>query len=206
METEKKLILVLPELCTGCKSCEYSCAVEHSKSKDRYFATLEKPSPIPRIRVLLVDSYTVPMRCQHCSDAPCLAVCPTKAISQTPEGFILINDNRCIGCFMCAEACPFGAIKIHPELKIAVKCDFCVDRVRAGLLPACVEACPTGALKFGTINELMSTVASKKAKEMLKRLASEGITSVFAKATQTKIEETISPTTLREMYQSVGWV
>jgi carbon-monoxide dehydrogenase iron sulfur subunit len=206
MQVEKRIILILPELCTGCKSCEYACAVEHSKSKDAYLAPLEIPAPIPRIRVLLADGYTVPMRCQHCSDAPCMAVCPTKAISQSPEGFILIDDKRCIGCFMCAEACPFGAIRIHPELKIAVKCDFCVDRVRQGLLPACVEACPTTALRFGTLEELMSTVASEKAREMLKRLAAEGVTSVFARAPREEAKELVSLATLRGMYQSVGWV
>ncbi|NAZ24183.1 MAG: 4Fe-4S dicluster domain-containing protein [Thermofilum sp.] len=185
MKTEKKLIVVNPKLCIGCKSCEIACAVEHSKSKDIYYASLETPSPIQRIRVLLKDSYNMPVRCQHCPDPPCLAVCPTKAIFQTPEGFVLINDSLCTGCGLCVDACPVGAIQMHPELKIAVKCDFCVDRVRAGLLPACVEACPTGALQFGTLDELRSKARAP---------------------TRTKFEETISPNTLREMYKTVGWV
>jgi carbon-monoxide dehydrogenase iron sulfur subunit len=185
MKTEKKLIIAHPGLCTGCKSCEIACAVEHSKSKDIYFASLETPSPIQRIRVLLKDSYSMPVRCQHCPDPPCLAACPTKAIFQTPEGFVLINDSRCIGCGSCVDVCPVGAIQIHPELKIAIKCDFCVDRVRAGLLPACVEACPTGALQFGTLDELRSKARAP---------------------TRTKMEETISPKILREMLQTVGWV
>ncbi len=200
-------ILVSPELCTGCKSCEIECAVEHSRSKSVYFAHLETPPPIPRVRVRAVDRYSVPMGCRHCADAPCMAVCPTKAISRSAEGFVLIDSARCIGCLMCAEACPYRAIRFDPALRVAVKCDFCVDRVRRGMRPACVEACPTTALRFGPLETLMSEVAGAKAKELLKKLSSKArVLLAPARAEEGAGETPMSPAAVREMYRSAGWV
>lgn len=199
-------ILILPELCTGCKSCEIACAVEHSKTKCIYSAHLEEPRPVPRIRVLLADNYAVPMRCQHCADAPCVAVCPTKALFRSPEGFVLLESAKCIGCLMCAQACPFGAIRLDSALRVAVKCDFCFERVRKGKVPACAEACPTGALRFGTLEELMARVAGVKAREVLKRLSSEtGIPAVKLER-ERGVETPMSPSVIREMYKGAGWV
>jgi len=201
-------ILVSPELCTGCKSCEIACAVEHSRSKSVYFAHLETPPPISRVRVRAVRArYSVPMMCKHCADAPCMAACPTKAISRSAEGFILIDSARCIGCLMCAKACPFGAIRFDPALRVAVKCDFCVDRVRRGMRPACVEACPTTALRFGPLETLMSEVAGAKAKELLKKLSSEArVLLAPARAEEGVGGTPMSPAAVREMYRSAGWV
>jgi len=157
------IVYVDPRKCMGCRSCEIACAVEHSVTKSIYTAHLEKPTPIPRIRVILGDDLYVPMRCQHCRDPPCMAVCPTKAISKTDEGFVVVDPLKCIGCTMCALACPFGHPRFASE-KYMVKCDFCVDRVRRGQLPACVEACPTGALIFGKIEDVMRYVAEERAR------------------------------------------
>lgn len=190
----------------GCKSCEFACAVEHSRSKSRYTAHLEEPRPVPRVRVLAVDGYSVPMRCQHCSDPPCLAVCPTRAISRTPEGIVLIDSSRCIGCLMCAEACPFGAVRLDPALRVAVKCDFCYDRLKRGEKPACVEACPTGALRFGTLEELMSSVASSKAREMLKRLSSEGVVVLLGAGREEARDSPVTLSHVHSLYGGAGWV
>ncbi|MEM4852838.1 MAG: 4Fe-4S dicluster domain-containing protein [Thermofilum sp.] len=203
---EQLFILVLPELCTGCKSCEIACAVERSRTKCIYTAHLEEPRPVPRIRVLLADGYSVPMRCQHCADAPCMAVCPTKAISRSPEGFILLDSAKCIGCLMCARACPFGAVRLDTALRVAVKCDFCFERVRQGRQPACAEACPTRALRFGTLEELMAQVAGAKAREVLKRLSSEAGILVAKPERERGVETPMSPAFVREMYRGAGWV
>lgn len=208
MSLQEQFIMVLPDLCMGCKSCYIACAVEHSQSKSIYTAPFETPPPIGRIRVLSVEDFYVPMRCQHCKDAPCMAVCPSGAISRSEEGFVLLNQQKCIGCFMCAVACPFGHPKIDPHTSKAVKCDFCYQRVRNGRQPACVEACPTGALRFGNLNELMERVAKEKAELMLKGLGQvQGRVVVVSPGRMG--EKEVSPqmkiSDFRSMYKSVGW-
>lgn len=205
---EELIILVDPERCMGCRSCEIACAVEHSESKSIYGAPFERPLPIPRVRILVVPPYNVPMRCQHCKEPPCMAVCPTKAIDKTPEGFVVLNPERCIGCLMCALACPFGHPKYSAELRVVVKCDFCVDRLRRGLEPACVEACPTGALRFGTVEELMREVAEEKARRMISGLeAAPGRILVLPGAE--RVEEAAPPpvkvSDVHKMYSRVRW-
>lgn len=200
-------IMVIPELCMGCKSCEIACAVEHSKTKSIYTAPFETPPPIARIRILAVDNYYVPMRCQHCKDAPCMAVCPTSAISRTEDGFVVLNQQKCIGCLMCATACPFGHPKIDSYTRTVVKCDFCYERIHKGVLPACVEACPTSALRFGTLDELMEKIAAEKAEAMLKGMGKmPGHVIVFsAEQMGEKKEPQMKVSDVRSMYGNVRW-
>lgn len=165
---ETLVIFVDPEKCMGCKSCELACATEHSLSKVLFNAILERPLPKCRIRVVTVNGLLhVPMRCQHCKDAPCMNVCPTKALERTAEGYIILSPEKCIGCVMCVLACPFGHPLYDPNTKTIVKCDFCIERIRANKLPACVEACPTGALKFGRLEEFLEELSITKAKELI---------------------------------------
>jgi len=94
-----------------------------------------------------------PVRCMHCTDAPCVRVCPTGALFHHPDGFTAYDESRCNGCGYCTQFCPYGV----PHLKDgslwgkgqSTKCTFCQDRVTNGLEPACAKACPTGAIKFG---------------------------------------------------------
>jgi Fe-S-cluster-containing dehydrogenase component len=93
------------------------------------------------------------LSCLHCEDAPCLMNCPTCAISKDDAGVVSINRDLCIGCHSCELNCPFGAPKFAEDLRMA-KCDFCHDRVEAGLEPACVRVCSTRALNFGPLEQL----------------------------------------------------
>jgi Fe-S-cluster-containing dehydrogenase component len=61
---------------------------------------------------------------------------------------VYVDQDRCLGCLMCAAACPFGVISMHPARGVALKCDGCRDRAYRGEPPACVEACTTGALRL----------------------------------------------------------
>jgi carbon-monoxide dehydrogenase iron sulfur subunit len=147
-------LFVRPELCTGCKTCELACAIEHSRSKNLFGALLEAPRPHTRIYVEAVmrshfDVRKMPMTCRHCDPAPCIAACIPQAMHRSAEDVVtnVGGEHACIACGMCVMMCPFGMIgrAQAPDGKImALKCDLCPDLD----LPACVTACPTGALVF----------------------------------------------------------
>lgn len=160
-----KTVFVHPERCIGCKQCEAACAVAHSQSKNLFLSVFESPAPKPRIHVEpgLTMSTAFPNQCRHCSPSPCLGVCPTAAVHRATDfpDIILIEARKCIACGMCAMVCPFDVITYFPSMaapekaSVAIKCDHCIERQRAGDVPACVEACKTVALEFGEINELV---------------------------------------------------
>jgi carbon-monoxide dehydrogenase iron sulfur subunit len=160
-----KRLFVRPELCTGCKTCELACAVEHSRSKNLLGAMLESPPPHSRLYVEAAitspfEILKMPMTCRHCDPAPCIAACIPQAMHRTPDD-VVINvggKHECIACGMCVMMCPFGMIARAPAFDgltatgsrvMALKCDLCPDRD----VPACVAACPTGAIVFAEGDE-----------------------------------------------------
>ena len=164
----KKMLVVFTEKCLGCRSCELACAVEHSGSGDLIKALEEDPLPQYRVRVETAAGLTIPLQCRHCEDAPCVAVCPTRALEKPdPDSPVILKEELCIGCKWCILVCPFGVIKIRRDGKGIIKCDFCQRRMEEGKQPACVEACPTGALTFVEIEK----IGKQKRKEFLVTLA-----------------------------------
>jgi len=144
-----------------------ACAVAHSGTGVLEEAVTELPKPQRRVTVEAAGEFAVPLQCRHCEDAPCIAVCPTRAIyRQNPESPVLINAALCIGCKFCIMVCPFGAIDQSSDGKALVKCDLCIERTKAGKVPACVEACPTKALKLTTEKELTTGRRKLTAKEL----------------------------------------
>jgi carbon-monoxide dehydrogenase iron sulfur subunit len=140
-----KEIFVRLDRCVGCRSCEMACAVEHSASKSLYIAVSEKPMPLRRLFVEVAEGQKMPLVCRHCQDAPCVAVCSSRAMQQDPlTGAVDRDAEKCVGCWMCAMVCPYGVITQQKGTRVAVKCDLCGFRE----LPACVEACPTHTLVF----------------------------------------------------------
>jgi len=121
----------------------------------------------------------IPTPCQQCQNPPCVNVCPVGATFSTPEGTVLIDQDRCIGCRICMAACPYdrrffawGDPPIPPESHLAhyspetqvpaqrgtvMKCDFCPDMARAGTLPFCIQACPNDAIYYGDLEEDIAT-------------------------------------------------
>lgn len=137
-------LYVVPSRCTGCRSCEMACAVEHSQSKSIFGAITETPQPRRRIYVEAVEGQAVPVACRHCDEALCLNACIAGAISRDERGFVRIDFSRCVGCNSCIMLCPFGVIQKDETRHVALKCDACPDLAS----PACVTACPTDALRF----------------------------------------------------------
>ncbi|MDP2646206.1 MAG: 4Fe-4S dicluster domain-containing protein [Desulfobacterales bacterium] len=114
--------------------------------------------------------------CNHCEKPPCVRVCPTRATFKRPDGIVLMDYHRCIGCRFCMAACPYGARSfnfrdprpfihnVNPEFPtrmkgVVEKCNFCAERLAAGNQPACVEA-SKGALVFGDLGDPDSNVRS----------------------------------------------
>jgi len=113
--------------------------------------------------------------CNHCDNPPCVRVCPVKATFKRPDGVVMQDLHRCIGCKFCVVACPYGARSynwlppkpfiqdVNPEFPIRTagvveKCTFCYERLDRGLPPLCVEA-SDGAILFGDLNDPESPVS-----------------------------------------------
>ena len=107
-----------------------------------------------------------PKSCLHCEDAPCVTVCPTGAsYKRVEDGIVLVNESDCIGCGLCAWACPYGAREMDAAEGVMKKCTLCVDRIYNESLPevdrtpACVRTCPAGARHFGDLSDPASDVS-----------------------------------------------
>ena len=129
-----KQLVVKPEKCIGCRTCELVCSFGHYQQFNPRLAN---------ITVLEYEAATlaVPVVCQQCEDASCMKVCPVKAIRRDENGACVINYDKCIGCKMCRSACPLGNMSYSTIVKKVFKCDLC------GGDPKCVKYCPGGALE-----------------------------------------------------------
>jgi Fe-S-cluster-containing hydrogenase component 2 len=130
-----KKLTVIPEQCSGCGICELVCAIEHFGVNNPKKAAIRvlNTYPHPVVRMPIVWS--------QCRVPSCAKVCPTDAL-QWVDGIVQLDEEDCICCYKCVEACPFGAIYAHGDCDLPIKCDMC------GGDPKCVEKCPTGALRL----------------------------------------------------------
>jgi len=136
--------------CIGCHACTVACKTEHQIPVGQF-----------RTWVKYVDTGAYPattrdfgvMRCNHCTDAPCVRVCPTKSLFKRADGIVDFDSERCIGCKSCMQACPYDAIYIDENTHTAAKCNFCAHRVDQGLEPACVVVCPTHSIWVGDLDD-----------------------------------------------------
>jgi len=105
--------------------------------------------------------------CNHCTQAACVEVCPSGALSYNGLGFVQYDQTKCTGCGYCAEFCPFGIPQMEQGtvngVAIMNKCTFCQDRVAQGLPTACSAACTTGAILFGKRADLIATAENRVA-------------------------------------------
>jgi carbon-monoxide dehydrogenase iron sulfur subunit len=164
-----KHITVDIERCLGCHTCELACAIAHSQSQDIVAMMLAGENPGYRIHVEHYGPRSIPLSCQHCEEAACELSCPTGAVRRLAPGKpVLVDEQRCIGCSMCVQACPFGVMAMKPGGKVSLKCDLCIARLAQGLEPACASACPTGALHLEE-EEISSKQKRQRAVEKLAR-------------------------------------
>lgn len=148
-------ILIDTTRCKYCRKCIEACAGEH---QDRYPGTNYTHVNLTYPRGKDGGALSIPMRCLHCSDPPCVTVCEGNALEQTPEGAVRWQADNCVGCLSCISVCPFQQSLQYQSSPVSVfKCDMCYDRIAEGSLPACVQACQAighNALSFGKLEEI----------------------------------------------------
>jgi anaerobic carbon-monoxide dehydrogenase iron sulfur subunit len=137
------LVRFIPKNCMACKSCELACALRHSASGDINIAICEYPRPFSRLSIVHSDGKLHLITCVHCKHPKCIEVCKASAITKDGDGIVTINEESCVGCLECVEACPFEAIQARDHE--AVKCDLCGGAAEL----SCVLACKSGALIYG---------------------------------------------------------
>jgi tetrathionate reductase subunit B len=181
--------------CIGCRACTVACKSENNVSLGRFRAVIQEKTigTFPNTKKIFL-----PLMCNHCEGnekdgiPPCVKACPEYpgerakfkttdgktiryrkgATYKRPDGLILIDVEKCIGCGKCIDACPYGVRSFNPFVKAgadpaeqaADKCDMCVHRLDNGLEPSCVNTCQGRARIFGDLNDPDSAV-SKLVKE-----------------------------------------
>jgi len=164
--------------CIGCNTCTVACKIKNATPPGVQWCRVlsREVGKYPDVRVTNMF-----MRCMHCKNPPCLQACPTGAIYKRPDSIVAVDSNKCKGYRYCETACPYGALNFVKEIKpyssefgftlfekvgyvghkagVVEKCNFCMDRVDAGLEPACVGACPTRTLQFGDLDNPNSEVS-----------------------------------------------
>ena len=171
--------------CDGCRYCTEACQTTHFLPKEMEWIKVYNVKDSNGNRLFM------PRLCMLCENPPCLKVCPVAATFKNPEGIILVDQDRCIGCRLCMAACPYEARYFNfsepprpsgpardpmPEFPVPQrrgtvgKCVLCVHYVQEGRLPACVNACPMDALYIADLNTRVMTNRSGETYEMSRYL------------------------------------
>ena len=138
-----KRVYVNEKWCLGCHLCEYYCAFANSGEKDMVKA-LTNLQIHPRIQIEEANGISFAVSCRHCDEPLCVKGCITGALTKK-DGVIVIDKDKCVGCYTCILSCPYGAIS-HSETGAIQKCELCTKN--AGGVPQCVKGCPNGAIVF----------------------------------------------------------
>ncbi len=177
-------VLVDCTWCVGCRSCEKACNAENKELDHRAPDVFEDKTVFEQKRRMDHNAYTVVNRhqdpddpgkssyakiqCMHCLYPACVSACIVGALSTEPDGPVVYDASKCIGCRYCMAACPFQvpayeySNTLTPEVR---KCTFCFQtRLSKGKIPACVESCPMQVMTFGKRTELLRLAREKMRK------------------------------------------
>lgn len=146
--------------CTGCKTCMVACIDGHDLPQSVMWRRVAEYTGGKWVRRANgtydqnVFSYYTSVSCNHCQNPVCVKVCPTTAMHKDEQGIVSVDPDKCVGCRYCEWNCPYSAPQYDKQMGRMTKCDFCKDRLAAGLKPLCVEACPMRAIHFGEYEDL----------------------------------------------------
>lgn len=161
--------------CIGCRSCEAACKANRGfpagESSDLSTTAwtylrlqpLRKPVPHATLGDGMAEQRAYKVQCMHCLEPACASACPVAALRKTPEGPVVYDAGRCIGCRYCMLACAFQVPRYQWDkpLPVVTKCDYCAERLAQGKVPACVEACPAEALQYGPRHAMLAEAARR---------------------------------------------
>jgi formate dehydrogenase iron-sulfur subunit len=165
-------ILVDVTRCMGCERCVAACVAANELDPQRARSDRATARDGLSANRLLSLVQVEPGRfarfgCMHCLEPSCVAACLVGGITKTPEGPVVYDPDKCIGCRYCMLACPFHVPRYEwaETAPLMVKCGMCFDRLAEGGEPACVEACPHDALVFGPREDLLREAHDRIAAE-----------------------------------------
>ncbi len=136
------------ELCWGCKTCEVACKQEFATPEGVKLISVEEVGPA-MIEDKLDFVFHVNV-CRHCDEPPCVDACADEAIVKRDDGIVVLDGQKCTGCQLCVDACPYEAIVYDSVKYVAQKCNLCHHRIDRGLYPACADnVCLAHCIKLG---------------------------------------------------------
>lgn len=149
-----KTLIINPEKCDNCRDCETACIETRTSLTSMGLSC---------IRILKEnEDFFFPVACKQCENPPCMAACPNEAIYRdTQLNIVLIDYQKCVGCGMCAYACPFGAMKLDEQKAKSYKCDLCCGE------PECVKVCKQNAIEYKDVEILQYACMALSAKKFV---------------------------------------
>ncbi|MGE0141772.1 MAG: 4Fe-4S dicluster domain-containing protein [Planctomycetota bacterium] len=142
--------------CIGCHACTVACKSENEVpvGSFRTWVKYTEIGTFPQVK-----RHFAVLRCNQCTKAPCVTICPVNALGKRSDGIVDLDKDACIGCKACMQACPYDAIYLNEDTGGAEKCHFCAHRVEQGLKPACEIVCPEEAIVSGDVHDPDSRVS-----------------------------------------------
>lgn len=152
--------------CIGCHACTVACKAENDVpvGSFRTWVKYTEKGTFPSVK-----RHFAVLRCNHCTDAPCVTICPVTALDKRKDGIVDVDRDVCIGCRACMQACPYDAIYLNEDSGAVEKCHYCAHRVEQNLEPACVVVCPEQAIVPGDLHDPSSKIARMVAEHETER-------------------------------------
>jgi formate dehydrogenase beta subunit len=171
-------ILYDSSMCSACKGCQVQCKQWNNlpsslgKDTNEFTGSYQSMFDLNGDTRLLIEfreedtekgiEWSFMRRaCFHCTDAACVPVCPTGALTKLEDGTVKLDNAKCTGCMYCTAACPFEVPKYRENFNVTNKCTLCDDRVIQGRKPACVQTCPASALQFGPREDMIAAAKAR---------------------------------------------